>query len=229
MNEHDQSRLADLLERGLSCREAATQLGVSAATVIRWAKRLSLTSRRSRRLDPQLRAALVRSLDEGASPIDAAARFGVTPRTAARLIDPALLRRRREEARERLLAALRSGSGLREAAAQAGMSVSTAGRWARAAGAPFHTAGRRARREDEAGALAAMEAGMSAPEAAATFDLSPAAVARLAQRPRLAPERLARRRQLFAALASGLSCRKAAAQVGLPVATAIRWARQRGA
>jgi transposase len=77
-------------------------------------------------------------------------------------------------------------------------------------------------------ALSAMEAGMSAEQAAASFGLDAATVARLARRPRLSPARLARRRRLFEALASGLSCRKAAALVGLPVATAIRWARERG-
>ncbi len=55
-------------------------------------------------------------------------------------MDPVLLKRRREEARERLLSALRAGSALREAAAMAGMSVSTAGRWARQSGVALNTA-----------------------------------------------------------------------------------------
>jgi transposase len=228
MNEPDQRRLAQCLEDGLSCREAAKRIGVSAPTAIRWAKRLGLTSRRSRRISPEIRAALLSALGAGASPAQVAAQFGIHPRTATLMQDPEMIARRREASRERLIAALRGGAALHEAAALAEISLSTAGRWAREAGLPPARARRRSRRDDEAKALAAMEAGMSGREAAATFDLSEAAVARLAKRSRLAPERLARRQRLFAALATGISCRKAAAQVGLPVATAIRWARQRG-
>ena len=228
MNEPDQRRLAQCLEDGLSCREAATQIGVSAATAIRWAKRLGLTSRRSRRLSPETRTALLSALATGASPVKVAAQFGVHPRTATLMQDPETSARRREASRERLLAALRGGAALREAAAQAEISLSTAGRWSREAGLPRAPVRRRSRRADEAKAVAAMEAGMSGREAAATFRLTEATVAQLARRARLAPERLARRQRLFAALATGLSCRKAAAEVGLPVATAIRWARRRG-
>ena len=161
------------------------------------------------------------ALAEGASPAKVAAKFDVSRRAAARLADPAWAERRRRH----VLDDLGEGASLGEAAAEVGISASTAARWARAAGLPRRP--RRATRPDEAQALAAMERGMSAAEAAKRFALSEAALARLLRRPRLKPERLARRRQLFGAIASGLSCRKAAALVGLPVATAIRWARQR--
>ncbi len=222
LQDHDLVKLAEAIAEGLSCRAAAARLGVSAATAIRWTKRCGLASRGSRRLSAEARASLRRLLDEGASPAEAAAKFGVSRRAAARLADPTRPARRRQG----LVDDIRNGASLREAAARAGVSVSTADRWTRAAGVAVLRRPQRASRRDEAPALAAMERGMSAAQAAAAFALSEAQVARLALRPRLAPERLARRRRLFAALASGLSCRKAAALVGLPVATAIRWARQ---
>ena len=39
LQDHDLIRLADGLAEGLSCREVAARLGVSAATAIRWTKR----------------------------------------------------------------------------------------------------------------------------------------------------------------------------------------------
>src|SRR5438067_4922497 len=88
LNSHDLNHLARWIEAGLSCREIALRLGVSAATAIRWTKRCGLTSRRSRRLKPELRGALVQALREGAAPAEAAARFGISARTAARLAGP---------------------------------------------------------------------------------------------------------------------------------------------
>jgi transposase len=221
LQDSELERLAAGLAAGLSCRQMAALLGVSAATAIRWTQRLGLQSQRARKLSPEARDAVRQALAAGASPTQAAARFDVSPRTAARLADPA----RAERRRRRLIKDLAEGASLGEAAAEAGVSASTAGRWARAAGLARRR--RRATRPDEAQALAAMERGMGAAEAARRFALSEPALARLLLRPRLKPERLARRRQLFGAIASGLSCRKAAALVGLPVATAIRWARQR--
>jgi transposase len=218
LQDSDLPKLSEALAQGLSCREAAARLGVSAATAIRWTKRCGLVSQRSRRLSTEARAGLRQLLDAGASPAEAAAKFGVSRRAAARLSDP----KRAAQRRGALVADVFSGASLREAAARADVSVSTAGRWTREAGVPR----RRAPRRREAPALAAMERGMSAAEAALAFMLSEAEVARLAKRPRLSPERLARRRHLFAALASGLSCRRAAALIGMPIATAIRWARQ---
>jgi len=219
IQDDDLGRLAEGIAAGLSCREIAARLGVSAATAIRWTKRCGLVSQRSRRLAPETRAALRRALNDGAAPAEAAARFGVSPRTVARLCDPG----EAEARRRRLLDEVGAGAPLDEAAGRAGVSPVTAGRWARRAG--LTTSGRR--RDDEAEALAAMENGMSAAEAAATFALGPAILARLVRRARLSPQRLQRREALFAALDSGLSCRKAAAALNMPVATAIRWARQR--
>jgi transposase len=219
MQNDDLGRLAEGIAAGLSCREIAARLGVSAATAIRWTKRCGLVSQRSRRIPPETRAALRRALNDGAAPGEAAERFGVSPRTAARLADPD----KAEARRRRLLDEIGSGAPLAEAAARAGVSPVTAGRWARRAG--LMVIGRR--RDEEAKALAAMEAGMSAEQAAAKFALNAAVVARLSRRARLSPERLKRREALFAALDAGFSCRKAAAQLDMPVATAIRWARQR--
>jgi transposase len=165
----------------------------------------------------------MQALRDGAPVADAAARFGVSRSTAERLGDPAAA----AERRQRLIDDVLGGASLGDAAAHAGVSASTAARWARRAGAEVARQVNSARRRDEALAMAAIEGGMSVEEAAARFALTAPAVARLIGRPRLAPERLARRRQLFEAIASGLSCRKAAARVGLPVATAIRWARRR--
>jgi transposase len=219
MQDDDLGRLAQGIAAGLSCREIAARLGVSPATAIRWTKRCGLVSQRSRRLAPETRAALRRALREGAAPVDAAMRFGVSPRTAARLVEPG----EAEARRRRLVEDIKGGARLEEAAARAGVSRVTAGRWARRAGVAVAV-----RSGDiESRALAAMEDGMSAAEAAASFALSPTLLARLAQRARLAPERLQRRQALFAALDTGLSCRKAAAALNMPVATAIRWARQR--
>jgi transposase len=142
MPEERLARLAEGLARGLSCREVAAEIGVSAATAIRWAKRGGLKSRRSRRLAPETHAELIRALQEGLSPVEAATRAGV--------------------------------------------GVTTAERWARRIGLP------------------------------------------VSRRRPASAERLLRRQKLFDALASGLSRRKAAALAGLPVATAIRWARERG-
>ena len=217
MQNDDLGRLAQGIAAGLSCREIAARLGVSPATAIRWTKRCGLVSQRSRRLAPETRAALRQALSDGATPAEAAASFSVSPRTAERLRDPAAV-----EARRRLLDEIRAGAPFDEAAARAGVSALIAARWTRHGG--FAVPERR--RDVEAQALAAMEGGMSAEQAAANFALTPASLARLARRPRLAPERLERRAQLFAALAAGLSCRKAAAELNMPVATAIRWARQ---
>src|SRR4051812_24495817 len=103
MNEDNQRRLAQLIEAGFSCREAAAELGVSAATAIRWTKRAGLVSRRSRRLAPETRAGLMRALGQGLTPAEAATRFGVHPRTASKLLDPLDLVRRRGASRERLV------------------------------------------------------------------------------------------------------------------------------
>lgn len=225
MQEPELRQLADGLARGLSCREVAALIGVSPATAIRWTQRCGLTSQRARRLAPEARLALREALRSGAATLEAAARFGVSARTAARHAEPT----RNAERRRGVIDRLRAGASLREAAAQAGVSSSTAGRWARAAALPPATRRKAARRQDEAMALSAMESGMRPDEAATAFGLDAEAVARLARRPRLSPERLARRERLFAALASGLSARKAAALLQMPVATAIRWARTRAA
>ena len=222
-------QLADGIAVGLSCREIAARLGVSAATAIRWTKRCGLTSRRSRRLTPERRAELLHALRGGAAPAKAAARFGVSARTVLRHAGENVASQWRESQRSQLFAGLRSGMALRDAAAQAGVSASTAWRWARRAGVRVAAPARRVLADNERNATVAMEAGMSAEAAASAFALSETTVARLSRRPRLAPERLARRRRLFAALASGLSCRKAAALLEMPIATAIRWARESGA
>jgi len=77
IQDDDLGRLAEGIAAGLSCREIAARLGVSAATAIRWTKRCGLVSQRSRRLAPETRAALRRALNDGAAPAEAAARFGV--------------------------------------------------------------------------------------------------------------------------------------------------------
>ncbi len=228
LDESQLRQLADGLASGLSCREIAARLGVSAATAIRWAKRCGLVSLRSRRLSPERRAALLQAMREGETPAQAARRHNVSARTAARLVDGSAARLRREGRRAGLLQDLCSGLALRDAAAAAGVSASTAWRWARMAGATVARLSRRGRADDERKAIAAMEAGMNMLEAATTYRLSETTMARIGRLPRLAPERLARRRRLFAALAAGLSCRKAAAQLDMPIATAIRWARERG-
>ena len=154
--------------------EIAAQLGVSAATAIRWTQRTGLVSRRSRRLTAQTRAS-IEQIASGASAEEAAARFGVSRRTASRIADAAS--RRREVQRAELFARARRRDSLREAAAAAGVGVSTAIRWARAASLPRDAQPSRLPTRGEA--VAAMERGMSAAEAAATFALDEAAMARL--------------------------------------------------
>jgi transposase len=184
--------LEALIESGLSCREIAARLGVSAATAIRWTKRAGLTSRRSGRLSPERRAAIFAAAQDGASASEVVARFGVCLETARRYTrEP---RRDRRGLRERLLAEVAGGLSRRAAAVKLGVSVATAVRWAR-------------------------QDGEGAPLAKAT---------RLPrERPSPVDEaREDKRARLLSAVASGLSRRKAAELVGLPVATAIRWARE---
>src|SRR5947209_535697 len=119
LSEANLRQLAEAIEAGLSCREIALRLGVSAATAIRWTKRCGLTSRRSRRLKPELRGALVQALREGAAPAEAAARFGISARTAVRLAGPEPQNRAAASRRARVLASLREGRSARDAAAEA--------------------------------------------------------------------------------------------------------------
>jgi transposase len=178
------------IREGLSLRQAASRLGVSAATAVRWAHAAGVASRAVQRLAPQKRDALVAALHAGANPADAAAQYQVSRSTAARLAPPR--KASREQARGALAAALSAGFSRRRAAAALGLSVATAIRWAR------------------------------------DLDLDGVAPAlptpRRPRSPRYRPDRELKKAELFAAIKSGLSKRQAAAEVGLPVATAIRWA-----
>jgi len=178
------------LREGLSSRQAASRLGVSAATAVRWARASGLVSRSPRRLPPETLAALVDALRAGARPADAAVQFQVSRSTAARLA-PAR-GASRAQAREALAGALSAGMSRRRAAAALGLSVATAIRWARDL------------------------------ELVGVPPVPPAP--RRPRSPRYRPDREAKRAALLAAIESGLSKRRAAAEVGLPVATAIRWA-----
>jgi transposase len=186
--------LIAFVESGLSCRQAAVQVGVSAATAVRWTQGAGLISAQARRLAPPARAALRKALCDGASPTEAAAKFHVSRSTAARLAP-----RRgdaREPMRKALCAAVDGGLSRRQAAVALGLSVATAIRWARNA---------RPSREGP-----------------------PVQPSRLARPPRFRADRESKRAQLLEAIDSGLSRRKAAAELGLPVATAIRWASSAG-
>jgi transposase len=142
MQDERLSRLAEGLARGLSCREVAAEIGVSAATAIRWAKRCGLKSRRSRLLAPETRDTLLQALGEGATAAEAATRARVGAATAerwARRAGIALPRRRpvsaeRLQRRQKLFDALASGLSRRKAAAFADLPISTAIRWARERG-----------------------------------------------------------------------------------------------
>ena len=179
------------IESGLSCREAAAQVGVSVATAVRWTQAAGLTSAWARRLVPETRAAMQQALLAGARPAEVAANFQVSLSTAARLAPPR--DEAREPVRQALFAAVEGGLSRRQAAAALGLSVATAIRWARDA-CPSHE-------------------GPSSPKPS-----------RLARPPRFRADRESKRAQLLEAIDSGLSRRKAAAELGLPVATAIRWA-----
>jgi transposase len=184
--------LEALIESGLSCREIATRLGVSAATAIRWTKRAGLTSRRSGRLSPERRAAIFAAARDGASASEVAARFSVCLETARRYTGEP--RRDRRAMREQLLSEVAGGLSRRAAAEKFGVSVATAVRWA-------------------------SKAGESARPAKATRMPR--------ERPSLIDDaREDKRARLLSAVASGLSRRKAAELVGLPIATGIRWARE---
>jgi transposase len=181
-----------LIESGLSCREIATRLGVSAATAIRWTKSAGRTTRLSGRLSEERRGAIFAAARDGASASEVAARFGVCLETARRYTGEP--RRDRQGLREQLLAEVAGGLSRRAAAAKLGVSAATAVRWARKVGEGARPAkATRMRRErplpiDEA--------------------------------------REEKRARLLSAIASGLSRRKAAELVGLPIATGIRWAQE---
>lgn len=183
----------------------------------------------------QKRLDLIACIQSGLSCRQAAIRVGVSPATAVRWTQGAGLTSARAriapEARAALRAALHAGARPAEAAAKFDVSLSTAARLA-------------PRRDDKRepvrrALLAAVEGGLSRRQAAAALGLSVATAirwARDAPRPsfakpsrRLRPlrfraDREIKRAQLLEAIDSGLSRRKAAAALGLPVATAIRWA-----
>lgn len=183
--------LEALIESGLSCREVAARLGVSAATAIRWTKHAGLKSQRDARLSTEMQTAIFAAAQGGASASELAARFGVARETAWR--HSGLSKADRHRLRELLLAEVEDGLSRRAAAAKLGVSVATAIRWARRSRDTARRSKARAPRD----------------------------------RSSLAEEaRKAKRAQLMSAIASGLSRRKAAEAVGLPVATAIRWARE---
>jgi transposase len=181
-----------LIESGLSCREVATRLGLSIATTIRWTKRAGLTSRRSRLLSEDTRAAIVAAAHDGASASEIAKRFNVSLETARR--HSGELKRDRAAMREQLRREVAGGLSRRAAAEKMGVSISTAIRWARRDG-------------ESASSLKAPRAQRD--------------------RPVVTNEaREEKRARLLSAIATGLSRRKAAELVGLPIATGIRWARQ---
>jgi transposase len=218
-------QLVACIDGGLSCREAAARIGVSVATAIRWTQKSGRKSYRSFRLSPDMRAELLAALRNGASPKDAAARFGVPLATAARLHPRSVSNAEKAQRREALFAALRRGLSRRQAASETGLSVATAIRWARDADIAPLPPRRRPGPEVAAEVRAALRDGMTRDQATRTFDLHRSTVARLAGATRGDSARAAKRERLFAALRSGLSRRKAAVVAGLPVATAIRWAR----
>jgi len=187
----------------------------------------------------QKRDEVIAALRDGLSCRQAAARFGVSVASAVRWTREAGLtsragRRLRPEVRAALLAALEAGARPAEAAAVLQVSRSTAARLA-----PPREATREAQRD---ALFAALSAGVSRRRAAAALNLSVATAIRWARDfdparvvsasraprsprpPRYRPDREAKQAELAAAIQSGLSKRRAAAQVGLPVATAIRWA-----
>jgi transposase len=191
----------------------------------------------------QKRDELIACLREGLSCRRAAARVGVSVATAVRWTHVAGLtghagRRLKPETRAALRAALDAGAKPLEAAAIFQVSRSTAARLA-----PPREPARSAERD---ALCAALSAGLSRRRAAAALGLSVATAIRWARDldparlapaspaphrsrpPRYRPDREAKRAQLFAAIDAGLSKRRAAAEVGLPVATAIRWASDAG-
>jgi transposase len=183
--------LEALIESGLSCREVAARIGVSAATAIRWTKRAGLKSRRDARLSEETRAEISEAARGGASASELAARFGVVRETAWR--HSGLSRADRQRLRELLLAEVADGLSRRAAAAKLGVSVATAIRWARRSRNTSRRVTARPQRDRSSAADEAREE---------------------------------KRARLMSAIASGLSRRKAAEVVGLPIATAIRWARE---
>jgi transposase len=184
--------LEALIASGLSCREVAARLGVSAATAIRWTKHAGLKSQRDARLSTERRAAIVATARSGASASEIAARFGVCLETARRLSGEPKPDRRR--LREQLHAEVGAGVSRRAAAAKLGVSIATAIRWARTDGY------------------------LEPPTKPARGTRGEALLIVLA--------REEKRARLMSAIDSGLSRRKAAELVGLPIATAIRWARE---
>lgn len=189
----------------------------------------------------QKRRDLIACIESGLSCRAAGVRLGVSAATAVRWTKSAGLisphdRRLGDHTRAALQAALRTGATPAEAAAMFDVSLSTAARMAPQRDDP---------REPVRQALfAAVESGQSRRQAAAALGLSVATAirwvrgaglfgeyepcakpARLARLPRFRVDRESKRAQLLQAIESGLSRRKAAAELGLPVATAIRWAR----
>ncbi len=73
-----------------------------------------------------------------------------------------------------------------------------------------------------------MERGMNAEEAAVDLRAEPSDVARLARRARLSPERLKRRERCSRRSLRGFPAARPPPSSNMPVATAIRWARERG-
>ena len=196
-----------------------------------------------RKMDREKHQRLRELIENGSSCREAAAAIGVSAATAIRWTRRAGLksasdRRLSNEARSAIADALRSGATCAEAAARFGVSDRTAARIADDAEID------RKRSEERARLMAALREGLSRRQAAAVAGVSASTairwareagtphgrfVARSPRARRVDPERLAARERLLAAVASGLSRRKAAALLDVPVATAIRWARAPGA
>ena len=185
----------------------------------------------------QKRDELIACLHAGFSCRKAAAHVGVSAATAVRWSHAAGLashagRRLKPEIRAALLAALDAGARPSEAAAIFQVSRSTAARLA-----PPREIERNSARD---ALFAALSAGLSRRRAAAALGISVATAIRWARGvelasaaspsprrprpPRYRLDREAKQAELMAAIDSGLSKRRAAAEVGLPIATAIRWA-----
>ena len=180
-------------------------------------------------------------IESGLSCREVAARLGVSVATAIRWTKRAGLKSRRDarlstERRAAIVAVARGGVSASEIAARFGVCLETA---RRLSGEP-----KRDRRRLREQLHAEVAAGVSRRAAAAKLGVSIATAIRWARtdgylaRP-TKPTRAARenpspsdaaredkRARLMSAVASGLSRRKAAKLVGLPIATAIRWARE---
>ncbi len=118
------------------------------------------------------RAGVVEAVARGLSVEAAAAKLGIAANAAARMVKQEEFERRRPELERQILAALESGLSLRQAADQAGIGVGTAGRWAKAAGAPGVSTRIRHGREKREAVLRALSDGLSLKQAAAHAGVS---------------------------------------------------------